>query len=93
MERLLSSPIGYEFSKVEKKILKHAFKFYNIMQTLLAKTFVDKEGRVVIVTSEAFSLYEKVVAKHKMKISFFRIGEENYSLFFTAPDKNEISEI
>jgi len=61
------------------------------MQTLLDLTLVDEEGIVTISSSKAFLLYEEVIAKHKMKISFFRSGIENYTLFFTAPENKVLN--
>lgn len=92
IERLLERDIDIKsVSKVEKKMLKYAFKFYNEIQTLLSQTLVDEEGTVTISSSKAFLLYEKVIAKHKMKISFFRSGIENYTLFFTAPENKVLN--
>ena len=86
--KLFSPPVGRKFSKVEMKMIKYAFKFYYAMQELLPQTYVDKEGRVTITTKEAFLRYEKVIIKHKMKISFFRVAEHNYTLFLTAPEES-----
>jgi len=84
--KLFSPPIGEKLSKVEMKIIKYAFKFYRAMQELLPLTYVDEEGNVTITSKEVFLRYEKVIIKHKMKISFFRVAEHNYTLFLTASE-------
>jgi len=84
--KLFSPPVGEKLSKVEVKMIKYAFKFYRAMQELLPLTYVDEEGNVTITSKEAFLRYEKVIIKHKMKISFFRVAEHNYTLFLTASE-------
>jgi len=84
--RLIDSSQEQGFSKTDKKMLSYAFKFYNAMHVLLPQTSEDNKGRVFIATKEAFVRYEKVVIKHKMKISFFRVAECNYTLFLTTPE-------
>jgi len=64
------------FSKVEKMMLKYAFMFYNETQDLLP-------------SPKAFLLYAQIIEKHTMKASFFRMGQENYTLYFTAPENKQ----
>jgi len=66
----------HSFSKVEKMMLKYAFMFYNETQDLLP-------------SPKAFLLYAQVIEKHTMKASFFRMGQENYTLYFTAPENKQ----